>query len=40
MEPDHDLGVADHDGGEGDHKLCDVGEGSVDELWDSLPGLL
>ena len=40
VEPDHDLGVADHDGGEGQHELGDVGEGPVDELWDSLPGLL
>ena len=40
VESDHDLGVADHDGGEGQHELGDVGEGPVDELWDSLPGLL
>ena len=39
-EPHHDLDVADHDGGEGQHELGHVSEGAVDELRDPLPGLL
>ena len=39
-EPNHDLGVADDDGGERHHELGDVGEGSVHKLWKSLPSLL
>ena len=39
-ESDHDLDVADHDGGEGQHELGHVSEGAIDELRDSLPSLL
>ena len=40
IKPDHDLGVADDDGGEGHDKLGDIGEGSIDQLWKSLPSFL
>jgi hypothetical protein len=40
IKSDHDLGVADDDGGEGHDKLSDIGEGSIDQLWKSLPSFL
>ena len=40
IKSDHDLGVADDDGGEGHDKLGDIGEGSIDQLWKSLPSFL
>ena len=40
IKSDHDLGVADDDGGEGHYKLADIGEGSIDQLWKSLPSFL
>ena len=40
IKPDHDLGVADDDGGERHDKLGNIGEGSIDQLWKSLPSFL